>query len=107
MSTANEQSLKELNETSQQFRSDMEEKLSTAGQREEELLKELEDLKEDKKITEERLANELKETQEVVSTCIQVHVLYSGSFLSCIFVTIGANSFFTAQCRNYMYHLWL
>ena len=37
MSTANDQSLKELNKTLQQFRADMEEKLYTARQREEEL----------------------------------------------------------------------
>ena len=76
MSTANEHSLKELNETSQQFRADMEERLFSARQCEEELFNELEELKVE------------KETQEVVSTCT---CMCSEILLICITVTIGAN----------------
>ena len=77
MSTANDQSLKELNKTLQQFRADMEEKLSTARQCKEELVSELEELKVDKMRAEERLDNELKETQEVVSTCSYMYVQWN------------------------------
>ena len=70
MSAASEQSLRELNTTSQQFRTDMEEKLSGLKEREEELLKEVEELKEEKRRVEERLTDELSDTQEVVSAHI-------------------------------------
>lgn len=48
----------------------MEEKLNGLKEREEELLKEVEDLKEEKKRVENRLTDELSDTQEVVSTCM-------------------------------------
>ena len=67
MSAASELSLRELNTTSQQFRTDMEERLSDLKEREVELLKEVEELKEEKRQVDERLTDELSDTQEVVS----------------------------------------
>ena len=72
MSLVNEETLAQLNKTTEEFKADVEQRLTRGAEREEELRRELEELREEKMTTEMKLTEELSETQEVVSdhTCL-------------------------------------